>query len=372
MTSRLLASIEGEIESARSELIADCARARRVCFLVRVGRIEEANAELTALRDRYRRSPVAEVAARVNVAEGLVNFFSGATHPALDKIRRAHAIAKTACMPRVAALSSAWLAHMEFSLLHIDAMVVHLREAFAHAGPDDHEARSRASLVAAVAAHSSDRYDLAKPWYTQARIHATAEGDDATLSALLHNMASMGVMNLRQAVLTGNSESKLALDALLGTDSTSSYDDLKGMVGLETWIPLLRAYVASLVGDPTRAIQLYLAHIEQAKAEGQERMLSYIYADLAWCHVQVGEVGLASREASDALESLAIETQVDDRAATHSRLAHTFAAMGSALATGHRNRAKELWDEYASLQGRTVDLLEELSRYATPAAPALR
>jgi tetratricopeptide (TPR) repeat protein len=368
MTSRLLANIETEIASAKSEVAADCSRAKRVCFLVRVGRTEEANTELTILRERYRHTPVAEVAARLNLAEGLLNFFSGSTTSALDKVRRAHAISKAASMPRELALSAAWLAHLEFSLLQVDAMVTHLREAFVHAERDDYEALSRASLVAAVAAHSSDRYDLAKPWYTNARVHAVAEGDDATLSALLHNMTSMGVMNLRQAVLTGNGESKLALDALMGANSTSSYDALKGMLGLVTWIPLLRAYVASLVGDPTRAIELYEAHIEQARAEGQLRMLSYIYADLAWCHMQVGEVGLASGEVSTALQSLASETQIDDRAATHSRLGDIFTAMGSASANEHYQSAKELWRDYASLQVRTLGLLEDLSRYATPAA----
>lgn len=360
MTSRLLASIEAEIASARSEVLADCARARRACFLVRVGRTEEADAEVASLREQYRQTPVAEITARLNLAEGLSSFFGGSTNSALDKIRRAHAIAKTANMPRLLALNSAWLAHLDFSLLQIDAMVAHLRETFANADSADHEALSRASLVAAVATHSSGRYDLAKRWYTVTRVHATAEGDDATLSALLHNMTSMGVMNLRQAVLTGNSESKNALDALMGADSTSNYDDLKGMLGLETWVPLLRAYVASLLGDPQRAIELYITHIEQAKAEGQQRMLSYIYADLAWCHVQVGDIGLARSGATEALRSLAVETQLDDRAATHSRLAQTFTAIDSPSAVEHRERAKDLWNEYATLQLRTISLLDEL------------
>lgn len=368
MTSRLLTGIEAEIAAARSDVAADCARAKRACFLVRVGRIEEASIELTSLRDRYRQTPVAEIAARLNLTEGLIRFFSGATAPALDKIRRAHAIATTANLPKVVALSSAWLAHLEFSLLQVDAMVVHLRESFVNADGDDHEALSRASLVAGVATHSSYRYDLAKRWYTQTRVHAAAEGDDATLSALLHNMTSMGVMNLRQAVLTGKGESRLALDALMGADSTSSYDDLKGMLGLETWVPLLRAYMASLVNEPCNAIALYARHLEQAKSEGQGRMLSYIYADMAWCHLQLGEVELARSEADEALRSLAVETQIDDRAATHSRLAQTFSAIGSEAAAEHGSRAEALWSEYALLQTRTVTLLDELASHAVPLA----
>jgi hypothetical protein len=126
MSSRLLGSIDYEIATATSEVGADCARAKRVCFLIRVGRSDEANAELLSLRERYRNAPVAEVAARLNLAEGLVSFFGGSTVPALDKVRRAHAIAKAAGISRTVALSAAWLAHLEFSLLRIDDMVGHL------------------------------------------------------------------------------------------------------------------------------------------------------------------------------------------------------------------------------------------------------
>lgn len=364
MSSRLLASLDADISMAKGEAAADCGRAKRACVLVRLGRIDEATAELAQLRGRHRLTTVPEVAIRLNVAEGLVHFFGGSTLPALDKIRRAHAMAKAAGMPRMLALSAAWLAHLHFSLLNVDHMATHLREAFVHAGRDDHETLSRASLVAAVAAHSSDRYDLARPWYTASRVHAIAEGDDATMSALLHNMTSMGVMNLRQATLTGRGESRFALDALVGAESTSSYDELKGMLGLVTWVPLLRAYAASLLGDPKRAIELYSEHIEKATAEGQGRMMSYIHADLAWCHAQVGAVELASREANDALRSLSLDTQIDDQAATHRRLADTYALLEATSAIDHNQLANELWGDYALLQARTVTLLEELSCYA--------
>ena len=264
----------------------------------------------------------------MNLAEGLASFFLGKSKPALDKMRRAHAIACAANAQPIRAICAAWLAHLEFGFLDMPRMAAHIREAFEYAGASVHEALSRASLVAAVALHSSNRYDLAKIWYSNARVHAVAEGDDATLSALLHNMTSMGVMNLRQSVLTGSKESRLVLDALMGADSTSSYDSLKGMLGLTTWVPLLRAYVAALIGDPRNALTLYGQHLDEALQQGQERMLPYIQADIAWCYVQTHELKLARANATDAEQSLAREAQVDDRAATHSRLCSVFSALG--------------------------------------------
>lgn len=267
------------------------------------------------------------------------------------------------------ALCAAWLAHLEFGLLNLGSMATYLFEAFECAeNTAAHDALSRASLVAAVAVHSSNRYDLAKVWYSKARLHAVAEGDDATLSALLHNMTSMGVMNLRQSVLTGAGNPRPALDALMGADSTSSYDDLKGMLGLTTWIPLLRAYVASLLGDAGQALTLYREHVEEATKQGQERMMPYIHADMAWCHAQTGEPELARSVATDAERGLNSDVHVDDRAATHSRLSATFAILGfTDSAIAHERLADESWRQYILLQTQTVESLGRLAPVVSPA-----
>jgi tetratricopeptide (TPR) repeat protein len=365
MTSLLLAKIDDDIARSPDQVVADCHRARRARYLVRVGRFEEVNPLLAALREAYSRAPVAELTASVNLAEGLASFFLGKSKPALDKLRRAHAIACAANIRSIRAVCAAWLAHLEFGFLQIPSMAAHVREALEYADGSTHEALSRASLVVAVALHSSNRYDLAKVWYSKARVHAAAEGDDATLSALLHNMTSMGVMNLRQSVLTGSEDSSLVLDTLMGAASTSNYDSLKGMSGLTTWVPLLRAYVAALIGDPQQALTLYGQHVEEALEQGQERMLPYIQADMAWCYVQTQERDLARASATAAEQSLALEPQIDDRAASHSRLSSVFSALGAPdLASKHGRLAEECWSEYTELQHRTVGALAFLSAEA--------
>ena len=369
MTSRLLANIDAEIERAPDEISADCWRARRACYLARMGYIDNVKASLLPIRERYDRKPIAIVAVWLNLAEGLACFFGGMDEQALEKIRRAHALAAAADLSSMRALCAGWLAHLEFGLLRTDQMTVHLEEALNYAESSAHDTLSRASLVVAVALHSSNRYDLAKPWYSEVRLHAVAEGDDATLSALLHNMTSMGVMNLRQAVLTGAGESRLALDALMGADSTSSYDSLKGTLSLTTWVPLLRAYVASLVGDPEHALVLYGEHVQEAMKQGQGRMMPYIQADTAWCQIQIGQTEAARQGANDAERILDVKVHVDDRAATHSRLSATYSALGlEGLAKKHELLATEAWNDFWHLQSRVVDSLSHLTPKGTGGA----
>ena len=328
-----------------------------------MGRTEEANLSLAALRDRYRYAPVAGVSVRLNLAEGLAGFFAGDSGLAVDKVRRAHALAKATNLRAERALCAAWLAHLEFGLLAVPGMAAHLEESLEYSDTADHETRARTCLVTAVAMHFANRYDMAKPWYSRARVHAAEEGDDATLSALLNNMTGMGVMNLRQSILTGSDGAKLALDALMGASSTASYDSMKGMKGLNTWVPLLRAYVASLVGDVELALTMYREHVDEAVHQGQERMMPYIRADMAWCYARIGEGDLATANATTAEQSLSVDVQVDDRAATHSRLTATYELLGQAeCAASQERRASQAWGEYELLQHETV---RALGRVAT-------
>ena len=58
MTSLLLAKIDDDIARAADKVVADCHRARRARYLVRVGRFEEVNPLLVGLRDAYSAIPL--------------------------------------------------------------------------------------------------------------------------------------------------------------------------------------------------------------------------------------------------------------------------------------------------------------------------
>ena len=87
-------------------------------------------------------------------------------------------------------------------------------------------------------------------------------------------------------------------------------------------------------------------------------MRSDLLSDMAWCHVRLGQNAVAISLASKAEASITPETQLDDRAATYTRLGWLSAAIGNGEETKrYEAQAKAAWDEFAQLQGRIVELL---------------
>ncbi len=337
----------------------DCARAERACYLARQGQYDVAAGELNLLRRRYEAQPHPAISTWLSLADGLMSHFTDLGVPARDKLRRAHALSAAGRLMPLHALSAAWLAHMDDTRMDVDSMARHLGQALHLAEPDHHAARSRANLVAAQALHSAGRLDLAMPWYQRARTHANAEGDDATISAIMFNMASIRATNMRQVALTGVGNAMEGAYALMSADATISFDARTGAVSTMPLLPLLRAQILALQGEPAQALVVYEEHLESAR--GMSRMHCAILADQAWCRSQVGQLDAARVDALAAEASLGSDTQLDDRAATHSRSAQVFTALGDAeQAQRHTDLALPLWQDYRAMQARVVDAVSRL------------
>ena len=226
--SRLLSQLDARITATSDPFAADCLRAERACYLARQGHFNEVNAVLLDLRRRYELSPHAAISSWLNMAEGLLSHFSNMGSLARDKFRRAFAMSAAAGLRPLHALSAAWLANMDYHQEDIVSMVRHVAQSLQLADGAHHSARSRANLVVAHAYHLAGRLDLALPWYACARRHASAEGDDATIGALMHNMTWLRAANARQAMFTGvgNAYSRAGEHALIGAESTWNFEQL--------------------------------------------------------------------------------------------------------------------------------------------------
>ncbi len=284
--SRLLQRLNAAIAGAKSQFTCDCAYAERACYLARQGDFAEASRTIRVLRKRYEAQPDATMSAWLNLAEGLVSYFSELGPGAYDKVLRAHALSAATGLTRLNALAAAWLAQMSFSRHDVVQVAIRASEALRLSESDHHSARSRANLVVAQALHVAGRSDLAAPWYTRARVHATAEGDELTISALMHNMVSMRLDNLRQSVLTGRGDPKAADLSLVGLDSSQNFDLLVGTSTLEALRPMMRARFLSLQQRNAEALQIYDQHFPGAVASDISRMASDVLSDIAWCRLK--------------------------------------------------------------------------------------
>ncbi len=356
--SRLLLRLNAAIAGARDPHTADCAHAERACYLARQGEFAEATRVIAALRKRYEPRPDAAMSAWLNLGEGLVSYFSELGSNAYDKVLRAHALSAAAGLVPLHALAAAWLAQMSFSKHDVEHVALRASESLRLSDTQHHGARARASLVVAQSLHVAGRWDLASPWYTRARVHATAEGDELTISALMHNMVSMRLDNFRQAVLTGRSAAREADLSLVGLDSSENFDLLVGTSTLEPLRPMMRARYLSLQQRSAEALQIYDQHFAGTVASEVSRMASDVLSDIAWCRLRQGDAQRARSDAIAAEQSLTARTQSDDRAATHSRLANIYRELGDdSDANRHAKLAESAWRDFESLQHRSVNLL---------------
>jgi hypothetical protein len=367
MVSRLLSALDARIAKCRDPLEHTCLRAERAALLARQGHLEEARSELTAIHARYDMRPNALVSAWTNLAEGLVAFYGNLSTAARDKISRSLALSSAFDFARVRALSAAWLAHMNYLEQDFEAMVRNLQLALAEPSPTEKSAHARASLVAGQAFHWANRYDLAQPWYTKARQHATYDGDETLLSALMHNVAWIQTNLARRLAVTGEVDREQVQQVLLRAESTANFDRLLGTASLQSLVPILRAHVFTLLNRHAEALHLFEEHSSTALTEGMGRLQSGLLAEIAWCRVNVGDAAGARRDALAARDHIAGCTQSDERGATHGRLAQVFVALDeSLLAEEHRMCANPEWEIHTAQQVQLVTLLstaETLVRY---------
>ncbi len=360
MKSRLLTHLDAAIAAATQAGQADCLRAERAGVLARQGQMAEARTVLSALQAQYARQPNLSVSAWLSLAEGFVSYFSDLNRAARDKISRAYALGTAARDTRLRALSVAWIAHMDYVDHDMEAMARHIGECFELAGPEHHAAQARACLVVAQAYHYGGRFDSAQPWYAKTRQHANTEGDEAMLSAVMHNMAGLLANESRQTVLRGVEDEAATRRAMLGVESTGNFDALVGTGSLDALVPLLRAQVSSLQGRWGDAVALYEAHFSDGLVQGLDRMRAFLGADLAWCRLQLGQTERALKDALAADVAASHDRDVDDRAAAHSRLAQVFARLGQAEAAArHQAQADIDWRMHERDQALVVSLMDK-------------
>lgn len=368
--SRLLVRMDAAIAASTSQVSSDCLRAERACYLARRGHFEEVRATLVELRQRYSSSPNVAISAWLSLAEGLQIHFSNMGQLARDKIHRAYALSAAAGMTQLNAICAAWLANMDYLIVDMVGMTHHVAQSLKISQKDNHSARARANLVVAHAYHLSGRLDLARPWYTRAHDHASSDGDDATISALMHNMAWLRWANLRQETYCGIPATPSGAHALVSVESTLQFDTLFGATSLHALAPILRAQVLSTKGDFKEALALYGQYLAPAVLQGMGRLHASLLADQAWCRIKLGHTEAAL---ADALESEGLvdsSGQFDDRAPAHTRLAQVFSDLGIFdAAKRHAGLASTAWAGHEKLQQKTIGLLSGMSEFG-PTAPS--
>ena len=359
--SRLLARLEADIRKTHHPIDHACLRAERASQLARLGQYDAARDEIASLHAGFDRQPNAAISAWLCLAEGCLTYYTSLSSAARDRFQRAHALSAAAQLTRIQALSAAWLAHMDYAALDVEAMAQHVRQALLLAEPSQLSAVARVCLVVGVAYHFAERLDLAQAWYTRARACASIEGDEATLSALVCNIAWHHGNHAIQAAVFGGDATAHARHALIGADSTDNIGEWIGITSLNALVPMLRAIVLSVQGEHLRSLELYEVHWADAKRQGMGRMAANFLADMAWCRWATGDRARSLEDAGLAATTIDPSMHTDDQAVAHGRVAQVYRAAGDvASALQHEGQARDCWRRHQQLQARIVDLFTDL------------
>lgn len=357
MDSRLLTNLNAQASTTRDPVVWAKAVCRAASHFAGHGRTSEALKSIKVVRDQFGKDLHFDIASWLMLAEGVLHYFQAQTFEAYDRIRRAYGLAIALRNNSALPSCAAWMAHMEFYDGKYADMAMHIEEALGKAAVGDHQAIARASLVLATAYHVAGHFQLARPWYESARLNAAAEGDDATVSATLHNMASFRAANLRLDDTFGEALPGETRRANLEASSSITYDYAVDHKGLDFLSRMLRGLLFTIDKKFEIAIEEF-GKIDESAIPMRLRPL--IAVDRAWCHANLKDKETAWRMALNIPKSLNSISDDDDLAYINCRLSQIAALCDQDLSSDDFKRSAD-----AALkrhQEFQTELLETISR----------
>ncbi len=308
MDSRLLSNLNAQAGSTRDPVVWAMAVCRAASHFAGHGKTEEALTAIGVVRGQFGKNLHFDIASWLMLAEGVLHYFKAQTPDAYDRIRRAYGLAIALKNNSAFPSCAAWMAHLEFYDCKYDDMAKHLEEALTTAGSTDHQAIARASLVMATAYHTAGDFQLARPWYERARLNAAAEGDDATVSATLHNMAAFRAANIRLDDAFGGDPKSETQRVTLEASSSLTYDYAIGHRGLD----FLTHMLGGLISTIDRRYRDALSIFEKINIDSMpNRLRPLVFVDRAWCLAQIGETS-RSWDATGQIPSMLSAVDDDD------------------------------------------------------------
>jgi tetratricopeptide (TPR) repeat protein len=195
--SQLLARLDAQQQKTSDPIELAQIKARRCCYLSRIGRFEESRYLIADLRKEFGAGQNSRISIWIMLAEGIVEMFQNISSVARDRIARAQLIALAVQDRELGAITSAWKAHADFEISDFDGMLKSLTIAKNLADSGNLDAQIRIAITMSNCFFLCGDRDSGQIWFMRCRNHAIAAGDQATTDALLYNRAAFGVASLR-------------------------------------------------------------------------------------------------------------------------------------------------------------------------------
>lgn len=306
---RLLAALDAATSTEhRAPLLAELAG-----YWARAGEAERAEKARLELRREFGdyRSP--RVSVLIMVLEALQAYYGDLSPYARDRMLRASLLSKGFRDPELIALTSAWMAHIEFNHARFDSMVSELNRAFQateEARSDHGFAPCRIALTLGDANLMAGLPVVAQSWYEAARRQANEMGDHAAIGAMTYNRAALRVARARfdevAGVNSGIDRSLLRVDV----DSAINYQTAAQLRSLEHLLTTARASLWVLqeqFEDAANVVPELLNSDDVPKPSVQRLVLE---ADLALALGKLGRLEDARRHVESCVKAYSTVTMI--------------------------------------------------------------
>jgi tetratricopeptide (TPR) repeat protein len=324
------------IEKADDPAVRASRRAELAACLARHGEFDAAEPLISELRAEYGDGRSGRVTIMIMCAEAQLIYFKSLGDQARDRMMRAQLLSVAGRDAALTALTSAWLAHINFNLHRHSEMARCVKTALDTVSANDHEALARLALTLGDAFYAADQQDLGSRWYAKAHEYAVKLGDHSTIGALTYNRAAMGTFLARLAVALGEPIADGTAERLAGEVRTAiNYQAIAQLTSLQPLLDHTLASVNLLTGRYAEALEplskLVAAHTSTSPME----RYPVIECDLALCMAKLGRLGEAEARISQVAPEQIGRCTPDDQVVALRALA------GAARLCGLDGRASE-------------------------------
>ena len=314
MTSPLVQRLSECVQQAQDPVAKACYMAELGCYWARTGEFDKAEELRSELRQGFGDGRSVRVSILIMCLEALLAYFRELSPSARDRMARAALLSTAAQDPGLIALTSAWMAHIDFNLNRFDSMALAIKSCLSKMTVKDGSVECRISLVLGDAFLFSGLISPSNMWYQRARAAAAKIGDQAAIGALTYNRAALHVAAARLKHITDPLASSDITLVQVEVQSAINYQAIAQLRSLDHLLQSAHVGVMVLLSQWAEALPVIAKVLESSEIPESAAQRILLQTDLALSLASLGDSSRAVKLIT-ALQTSVIDTfSPDDRA----------------------------------------------------------
>ncbi len=287
--SQYLKRIEDTIRAERDPYKQAECRALRALYLARLSRFTEAQDGIDGVRQDFGTGQSGRVTCLVMIAEGIKHHYESFSAVATDRLSRALFLGQAMRDGEVIALAAAWKGFLDFEYSRFESMARTLALACDSWEPEHHTAKTRVFLVLMLATMVLGRAEAAQTYFKKAHHHAVADGDQASIEAIVFDRAAFALSRQRLEWALGHDNPDWTAKTRLELESSGNLNKLVNIQTLADHVTFCLARADWMLGEFAKAATALESFVGGKSFRSGHLNDSALRTELAYCHLMAGD-----------------------------------------------------------------------------------